>query len=105
MVKRYDYVGGSYPMGERDNGEYVDYDDYAALEAKASELNEELESLRDKASGTEEYLSYLEAAVDEAGLVIKHDGGSLGDSNFRLELKPDSELSKQYDIEWRGCIP
>lgn len=38
-------------------------------------------------SGTDEYLAYLEAAIDEAGFVVKHDGGTLGDSNFRLEPK------------------
>lgn len=43
--------------------------------------------LRGAPTGTDEYLAYLEAAVDEAGFVIKHDGGSLGNSNFRIEPK------------------
>ena len=96
MITRFDYVGGSYPMKDKVDGEYVEYDDYAALEAKASELNEELESLRDKASGMEEYLAYLEAAVSEAGFEIKHDGGTLGDSNFRLEPKGGSTDAPKY---------
>lgn len=32
-----------------------------------------------------EYLAYLEAAVKAAGFEIKHDGGALADSNFRIE--------------------
>lgn len=48
---------------------------------------ERLKSIVDELSGSLEYLAYLEAAVDAAGFVVKHDGGSLGDSNFRLEPK------------------
>ena len=57
------------------------------IKAQRDELVVRLEAQRDQASGSAEYLAYLEAAVDEAGFVIKHDGGTLGNSNFRLELK------------------
>lgn len=57
------------------------------IRAQRDELAVRLEAQRDQASGSAEYLAYLEAAVDEAGFVIKHDGGALGDSNFRLEPK------------------
>lgn len=30
-IDRFDYVGGSYPMGLRQEGEYVEYDDHAAI--------------------------------------------------------------------------
>lgn len=33
----------------------------------------------------DEYLAYLEAAVRDAGFEVKHDGGTLGNSNFRIE--------------------
>ena len=57
------------------------------IKAQRDELVVRLEAQRDQASGNAEYLAYLEAAVDEAGFVIKHDGGTLGNSNFRLEPK------------------
>lgn len=36
-------------------------------------------------AANDEYLAYLEAAVRAAGFEIKHDGGALADSNFRIE--------------------
>lgn len=38
MVDRFEYVGGSYPMAIRPYGEYVEYEYYAALEARVAEL-------------------------------------------------------------------
>ena len=63
------------------------------IKAQRDELVARLEARMDRASAYAEYLAYLEAAVDEAGFVIKHDGGTLGDSNFRLEprTQPDAE--------------
>lgn len=57
------------------------------IKAQRNELVARLEAQMDQASGNAEYLAYLEAAVDDAGFVIKHDGGTLGNSNFRLEPK------------------
>lgn len=50
-------------------------------------------------SGADEYLAYLEAAIDEAGFVVKHDGGTLGDSNFRLEPKRELETAQRELIK------
>lgn len=41
MVRRVEYVGGSYPMGEREDGDYVEYDDYAAIESRLAELEKD----------------------------------------------------------------
>lgn len=38
MVRRFEYVGGSYPIGEREDGDYVEYDDYAALESRLTAI-------------------------------------------------------------------
>jgi len=51
-------------------------------------------------TGTDEYLAYLEAAVDEAGFVIKHDGGTLGNSNFRLEPKTQPAAAQEA-VAWQ----
>lgn len=58
-------------------------------------------------TGTDEYLAYLEAAVDEAGFVIKHDGGTLGNSNFRLEPKTQPAAAQESVgevSEWEGSL-
>lgn len=56
-------------------------------------LREAAAALHAAPTGTDEYLAYLEAAVEDAGFVIKHDGGALGDSNFRLEPKVPASSS------------
>lgn len=65
------------------------------IKAQRDELVVRLEAQRDQASGNAEYLAYLEAAVDDAGFVIKHDGGTLGDSNFRLEPKTQPAAAQE----------
>lgn len=41
MVKRYDYIGqGDCEMAEFENGPYVHYEDYQALEAEMNKLKE-----------------------------------------------------------------
>ena len=44
MVRRIDYVGGSYPMEERDDGDYVEYDDYSAMELRLTSIISEVQS-------------------------------------------------------------
>jgi hypothetical protein len=47
-VKRYDYIGqGDCEMAEFDNGPYVRYEDYAALEADKARLEAELTRLKE----------------------------------------------------------
>ena len=69
------------------------------IKAQRDELVVRLEAQRDQASGSAEYLAYLEAAVDEAGFVIKHDGGTLGNSNFRLEPRTQP-IAAQEAVAW-----
>lgn len=70
------------------------------IKAQRDELAARLEAQMDQASGNAEYLAYLEAAVDDAGFVIKHDGGTLGNSNFRLEPKTQP-ASAQEAVAWQ----
>lgn len=70
------------------------------IKAQRNELVARLEAQMDQASGNAEYLAYLEAAVDDAGFVIKHDGGTLGNSNFRLEPKTQP-ASAQEAVAWQ----
>lgn len=50
MIHRYDYVGGSYPMRRKVNGEYVEYEDHASEVARLtsiiSEQQLELDDMR-----------------------------------------------------------
>ena len=69
------------------------------IKEQRDELAARLEAQMDQASGSAEYLTYLEAAVDEAGFVIKHDGGTLGSSNFRLEPRTQP-TAVQKAVAW-----
>lgn len=46
-IDRFDYVGGSYPMGIRPEGEYVEYDDHVAIVRQLAEQRAELLGLVD----------------------------------------------------------
>lgn len=70
------------------------------IKAQRDELVVRLEAQMDQASASAEFLAYLEAAVDEAGFVIKHDGGTLGNSNFRLEPKTQPAAA-QVSVAWQ----
>ena len=70
------------------------------IKAQRDELVARLEDQMDQASGSAEYLAYLEAAVDEAGFVIKHDGGTLGNGNFRLEPRTQPTAA-QVAVVWQ----
>ena len=65
------------------------------IKEQRDELAARLEAQMDQASAYAEYLAYLEAAVDEAGFVIKHDGSTLGDSDFRLEPKTQPATERE----------
>lgn len=41
-IDRIDYVGGSYPMAIKPDGEYVDYDDHVAIVRQLTEQRAEL---------------------------------------------------------------
>lgn len=52
---------------------------------RLTEENKALRVLVEKQEGCAEYLAYLESAVQAAGYEVKHDGGRLGEANFRIE--------------------
>ena len=48
-----------------------------------------------QSAASAEYLTYVEAAIKDAGYEIRHDGGPLGEANVRLVRKRDREADRQ----------
>ena len=70
-VKRYDISAfGGMSMDESSDGAYVNYDDYAALEAKCDELLEEIKNLQDQALDDGCRIAELEEALRDKQALI-----------------------------------
>lgn len=60
MVKRYD-VDGCAPWFEADDGGFVDYEDYASIEAKCAELAAEKEKFAVECAATKIAIAYMKS--------------------------------------------